>query len=203
VDNICWLAPEVLAQDICGYSFQSDVYSVGIAALELATGEAPFAGLPVTEIMMLKLRGHPPVLMKKGDGETDSQLSNQLSKVVLFPRFLPARYVLCSVAIALTINVVEEHLSLKAAPSFIGNPYMHSVIFEFRGNTHTLTCNPRLPPTAQGHGALQSCPRITAIDHARRIMDGFNVQRRDIVGVVQKEPHHISEESKMRTLCYY
>jgi serine/threonine protein kinase len=50
VDNICWLAPEVLAQDICGYSFQSDVYSVGIAALELATGEAPFAGLPVTEV---------------------------------------------------------------------------------------------------------------------------------------------------------
>lgn len=26
------------------------MYSVGIAALELATGEAPFAGLPVTEV---------------------------------------------------------------------------------------------------------------------------------------------------------
>lgn len=50
VDNICWLAPEVLAQDLYGYSFQSDMYSVGIAALELATGEAPFAGLPVTEV---------------------------------------------------------------------------------------------------------------------------------------------------------
>ena len=50
VDNICWLAPEVLAQDLSGYSFKSDTYSVGIAALELATGEAPFAGLPVTEV---------------------------------------------------------------------------------------------------------------------------------------------------------
>ena len=50
VDNICWLAPEVLAQDLSGYSFQSDMYSIGIAALELATGEAPFAGLPVTEV---------------------------------------------------------------------------------------------------------------------------------------------------------
>ena len=50
VDNICWLAPEVLAQDLSGYSFKSDTYSIGIAALELATGEAPFAGLPVTEV---------------------------------------------------------------------------------------------------------------------------------------------------------
>ena len=50
VDNICWLAPEVLAQDLSGYSEKSDVYSIGIAALELATGEAPFAGLPVTEV---------------------------------------------------------------------------------------------------------------------------------------------------------
>ena len=82
VDNICWLAPEVLAQDIFGYSFKSDVYSIGIAALELATGEAPFAGLPVTEIMMLKLRGHPPILMKKQDGEKETQLSSQLSKLV-------------------------------------------------------------------------------------------------------------------------
>ncbi len=50
VDNICWLAPEVLAQDTSGYSYKSDTYSVGIAALELSTGEAPFAGLPVTEV---------------------------------------------------------------------------------------------------------------------------------------------------------
>lgn len=55
VDNICWLAPEVLAQDLSGYSFKSDTYSVGIAALELATGEAPFAGLPVTEVINLTL----------------------------------------------------------------------------------------------------------------------------------------------------
>ena len=50
VDNICWLAPEVVAQDSSGYSSKADIYSVGIAALELATGEAPFAGLPVTEV---------------------------------------------------------------------------------------------------------------------------------------------------------
>ena len=53
VDNICWLAPEVLAQDLSGYSYQSDIYSIGIAALELVTGEAPFAGLPITEVQLI------------------------------------------------------------------------------------------------------------------------------------------------------
>ena len=50
MDNICWLAPEILAQDLSGYTNKSDMYSIGIAALELSTGEAPFAGLPVTEV---------------------------------------------------------------------------------------------------------------------------------------------------------
>lgn len=37
-------------QDINGYTKSSDIYSIGIAALELATGEAPYAGLPVTQV---------------------------------------------------------------------------------------------------------------------------------------------------------
>lgn len=83
VENICWLAPEVLAQDLSGYSFKSDTYSIGIAALELATGEAPFAGLPVTEIMMLKLKGHPPILMRRPEVEQIlSPFSRTFTKVV-------------------------------------------------------------------------------------------------------------------------
>ena len=66
VDNICWLAPELLSQDLSGYSFQSDVYSVGIAALELATGEAPFAGLPVTEVRYMLCVSTVPSTKKHG-----------------------------------------------------------------------------------------------------------------------------------------
>ncbi|XP_065889402.1 STE20-related kinase adapter protein alpha-like [Dysidea avara] len=80
VNNICWLAPEVLAQDITGYTKSSDIYSVGIAALELATGEAPYAGLPVTQIMMLKLQGHPPMLMRRNGKEV--KLSSRLASIV-------------------------------------------------------------------------------------------------------------------------
>ena len=37
--------------------------------------------LPHVQIMMLKLRGHPPILMKKQDGGNETQLSTLLSKV--------------------------------------------------------------------------------------------------------------------------
>ena len=36
------------------------------------------------QIMMLKLRGHPPVLMKKSEGEMEGKVSNHLSKVSCF-----------------------------------------------------------------------------------------------------------------------
>lgn len=42
-----------------------------------------YVNVRFTQIMMLKLRGHPPILMKKHDGEGETQLSSQLSKVRL------------------------------------------------------------------------------------------------------------------------
>ncbi|XP_022664003.1 STE20-related kinase adapter protein alpha-like isoform X2 [Varroa jacobsoni] len=60
--NLPWLAPEVLAQDLRGYGRAADLYSVGILALELANGRAPFAGLPPEKALLFKLRDIVPSL---------------------------------------------------------------------------------------------------------------------------------------------
>lgn len=57
-----WLAPEVLQQDLCGYNYKADVYSLGITAVELVTGTIPFNKLCPTEILLQKLRGVVPQL---------------------------------------------------------------------------------------------------------------------------------------------
>ena len=86
VDNICWLAPEVLAQDLSGYSYQSDIYSIGIAALELVTGEAPFAGLPITEVQLINFMSR----YKPGCVHYASVILSIIGTVSLVPKPCPA-----------------------------------------------------------------------------------------------------------------
>ena len=86
MDNICWLAPEVLAQDLSGYSYQSDIYSIGIAALELVTGEAPFAGLPITEVQLINFMSR----YKPGCVHYASVILSIIGTVSLVPRPCPA-----------------------------------------------------------------------------------------------------------------
>ena len=40
----------LIPQDLQGYNFQSDIYSFGITAIELARGIVPYLGMPPTKV---------------------------------------------------------------------------------------------------------------------------------------------------------
>uniref|UniRef100_A0A2M4BSI5 Putative serine/threonine protein kinase n=1 Tax=Anopheles marajoara TaxID=58244 RepID=A0A2M4BSI5_9DIPT len=61
--SLNWLAPEVLAQNLHGYTEKSDVYSLAIAVCELANGLEPFYSFSTTLMLTEKMRGYQPQLL--------------------------------------------------------------------------------------------------------------------------------------------
>ena len=57
----CYMAPEILAAGI-GYTEKADIWSLGITAIELATGSAPYANLFPLEVIVRISNSPPPTL---------------------------------------------------------------------------------------------------------------------------------------------
>jgi STE20-related kinase adapter protein alpha len=70
-NNLKWLSPELLQQDLRGYNEKSDIYSLGMTMCELANCTVPFSDVPDTLMLTEKFRGSTPQIIDKSTFPVD------------------------------------------------------------------------------------------------------------------------------------
>ncbi len=140
VGTPCWMAPEVMEQ-LDGYDQRADVWSIGITALELAKGFAPYAKLEPMKVLLKTIEQDPPSLKtyeedKQADGEAFSRPFKEFVRLCLqkIPKKRP------SVATLLNHSFFKKH-NLAAAKE--------SLIHDFLSHLPTVP-SPSSPPAYNG-----------------------------------------------------